>query len=114
MNPYAKILNLLGALPDEERLLVSMARRQKVGEKECGCLFGTLLTKHGFPLDLKPQGSSFRHEATSPGTPTAQWGSEVLGLDGHDLYRVVRKLEIANDYYGWPLPHQRRGSVALR
>lgn len=99
MNHYAKILSLLEALPDEERLLVSLTHHTKVGERECGCLFGTLLTKQGFPLNLKPQGSSFRHEATSPGTPTAQWGREVLDLSGDDLYYVVRKLELTNDYY---------------
>jgi hypothetical protein len=100
MNPYAKILSLLEALPDEERLLVSMARRQKVGERECGCLFGTLLPKGGFALNPQQEASaSFRHETDIPETPIAQWGHAVLGLDDHTLYRVVNKLELANDYY---------------
>jgi hypothetical protein len=77
-----------------------MARRQKVGEKECGCLFGTLLPKCGFALNPQMEESaSFRHETDIPETPIAQWGLAILGLDGHDLYRVVNKLEIANDYY---------------
>jgi hypothetical protein len=39
------------------------------------------------------------HMTDIPVTPIAQWGHAVLGLDDHALYRVVNKLELANDYY---------------
>lgn len=101
MNPYAKILRLLEALPYEERLLVSLKRRAPVGEKECGCLFGTLLTKSGLPQTDGDPSTSFRCEAGTarPNSDISRWGRDTLALDGDDLYYVVRKLELTNDYY---------------
>lgn len=99
MNPYAKILSLLEALPPEERLLVSLVRRTKVGEQECGCLFGTLVPKGGFPLEETLNSHSFRNAALSPGTPVSNWGHAVLNLDTLQLYPLVSKLERVNDYF---------------
>lgn len=99
MNPYAKILSLLEALPPEERLLVSLVRRTKVGEQECGCLFGTLVPKGGFPLEEARDSHSFRNAALSPDTPVSRWGHAILNLDTLQLYPVVRKLELINDYF---------------
>ncbi len=99
MKPYAKILSLLEALPPEERLLASLARRTQVGEQECGCLFGTLLPKGGFPLDDDPSCWSFRNEARLPDAQVSRWGHAILNLDTLQLYPVVRKLELINDYF---------------
>lgn len=99
MNPYAKTLSLLEALPYEERLLVSLKRRARVGEKECGCLFGTLLTKSGLPQTDGDPSTSFRCETARASSAISRWGRDTLNLDGDDLYELVRRLECFNDYY---------------
>ncbi len=43
MNPYAKILSFLEALPEDQRMLVSGQRRAEVAGTPCGCLFGSVV-----------------------------------------------------------------------
>lgn len=99
MNPYAKILSLLEALPDEERLLVSGVRRKRVDGRDCGCLFGTLLPKQGFPALDSYSGSYFVSLTLDKLAPIRTWGRDVFNLSDVDLYRFVAELERVNDHY---------------
>jgi len=103
MNPYAKILSLLEALPEDRHMLVSGQRRMVVADAPCGCLFGSLV-----PESLWGSASSntvpFR-ESAFPGLPLTAWVVEQVGLpaanisDAAKLYAFVAELERENDRF---------------
>lgn len=101
MNPYAKILSLLESLPAEERLLLSGVRRDTVDTRECGCLFGTLLPKHGLPADTGYKGLYHAELLSQPTSPLRHWARDLFNLtDGESWFGwLVAELERVNDNY---------------
>lgn len=101
MNPYAKILSLLEALPAEERLLLSGIRRDTVDTRECGCLFGTLLPKHGLPAESGYKGPYHSELLFQPTSPLRPWARDLFNLtDGESWFGwLVAELERVNDCY---------------
>lgn len=99
MNPYAKILSLLESLPAGERLLLSGIRRDIVETRECGCLFGTLLPKHGLPASDGYTGSYYAELRLQPTSPLRPWARDLFDLTDGEFCWLVAELERVNDKY---------------
>lgn len=103
MSPYAKILSLLEALPEDRRMLVSGQRRMVVAEAPCGCLFGSVVPESLWGSDILNR-TSFS-SASFPGMPLTAWLVEQVGLppanafDDVRLFDFVDELERENDRF---------------
>ncbi len=95
MNPYAKILSLLEALPEDRRMLVSGQRRMVVAEAPCGCLFGSVVPERLCNADDANR-ITFGSQA-HPGMPLSLWLEDHVGVLSQDVWRFVNDLEIEND-----------------
>lgn len=97
MNPYAKILSLLEALPEDRRMLVSGLRRMVVAEAPCGCLFGSLVPESLWGSDLHNR-TSFSCQAYN-GSPLYEWLEVSVDLLPGPLFDFVAELERENDRF---------------
>lgn len=97
MNPYARILSLLEALPEDRRMLVSGQRRMVVAEAPCGCLFGSLVPERLWGSDILNR-TSFSSQAFNE-SPLGEWLEGQLGAFPELLFDFVDELERENDRF---------------
>lgn len=99
MNHYAKILSLLEALPEDQRMLMSGVRRGLVKDtlQPCGCLFGSLV-----PPDLvgEPHCNTLTFSSEAWATsPLAEWWVSTVSPTTPSIRDAVEELEFVNDRF---------------
>lgn len=97
MNPYAKILNLLEALPEDRHMLVSGQRRMVVADAPCGCLFGSVVPESLWGSEILNR-TSFSCQAYN-GSPLYEWLEVSVDLLPGPLFDFVDELERENDRF---------------
>ncbi len=100
MIPFLKVAELLEALPEDQRLLVSNMRYEMVAGQLCGCALGALMPEDRGPDDR--WNISFTADLHHPHSPICELGRNVLGITSPEILEaLVSWVEGTNDGYFW-------------